>query len=65
MVMAALSFTDVSNKKVARKAAESGVDGLILVASGSGWHDGKINGFAFVDMVSEFPSSQMNTRMLP
>jgi nitronate monooxygenase len=49
-----LVFSDVSDVKFARKAAETGVDGLILVASGAGGHAGEINSFAFVDMVREF-----------
>ncbi len=49
-----LVFSDVSDLKFARKAAEAGVDGLILVASGAGGHAGQINGFAFVDMVRSF-----------
>jgi nitronate monooxygenase len=47
-------FSDVSDLKFARKAAETGVDGLILVASGAGGHSGQINSFAFVDMVRTF-----------
>lgn len=49
-----LVFSDVSNVKFAKKAAEAGVDGLILVASGAGGHAGNINSFAFVDMVRVF-----------
>jgi nitronate monooxygenase len=49
-----LVFSDVSDLKFALKAAESGVDGLILVASGAGGHAGQINSFAFVDMVRNF-----------
>ncbi|MFB3165060.1 nitronate monooxygenase [Neobacillus sp. 179-J 1A1 HS] len=49
-----LVFSDVSDLKFARKAAETGVDGLILVASGAGGHAGQINSFAFVDMVRTF-----------
>ncbi|MED4206441.1 nitronate monooxygenase [Neobacillus mesonae] len=49
-----LVFSDVSDVKFARKAAEAGVDGLILVASGAGGHAGQINGFAFVDTVRSF-----------
>ncbi|MEH7482633.1 nitronate monooxygenase [Neobacillus drentensis] len=49
-----LVFSDVSDLKFAQKAAESGVDGLILVASGAGGHAGQINSFAFVDMVRNF-----------
>lgn len=49
-----LVFSDVSDVKFARKAAESGVDGLILVANGAGGHAGEINSFAFVDSVRTF-----------
>ncbi|CRK83312.1 NAD(P)H-dependent flavin oxidoreductase [Neobacillus massiliamazoniensis] len=49
-----LVFSDVSDLKFAKKAAEAGVDGLILVASGAGGHAGQINSFAFVDMVRTF-----------
>lgn len=49
-----LVFSDVSDLKFARKAAEAGVDGLILVANGAGGHAGQINSFAFVDTVRKF-----------
>ncbi len=49
-----LVFSDVSDVKFARKAAETGVDGLILVANGAGGHAGELNGFAFVDSVRTF-----------
>jgi nitronate monooxygenase len=49
-----LVFSDVSDIKFAKKAAEAGVDGLILVASGAGGHAGNLNGFAFVDSVRTF-----------
>lgn len=49
-----LVFSDVSDLKFAKKAAETGVDGLILVASGAGGHAGEINSFAFVDCVRNF-----------
>lgn len=49
-----LVFSDVSDVKFAKKAAETGIDGLILVASGAGGHAGQINGFAFIDMVRSF-----------
>ncbi|MFJ5716820.1 NAD(P)H-dependent flavin oxidoreductase [Neobacillus sp. NPDC093127] len=49
-----LVFSDVSDLKFAKKAAEAGVDGLILVANGAGGHAGQINSFAFVDMVRTF-----------
>lgn len=49
-----LVFSDVSDVKFAKKAAETGVDGLILVASGAGGHAGELNSFAFVDSVRTF-----------
>ena len=49
-----LVFSDVSSVNFAKKAAETGVDGLILVASGAGGHAGDINSFAFVDSVRTF-----------
>ncbi|WP_423406768.1 NAD(P)H-dependent flavin oxidoreductase [Heyndrickxia sp. MSNUG] len=49
-----LVFSDVSDVNFARKAAETGVDGLILVASGAGGHAGEMNSFAFVDSVRTF-----------
>ena len=47
-------FADVSNLAFARKAADTGIDGLVLVSSGAGGHTGKISPFAFVDAVREF-----------
>lgn len=41
-------FHDVTNLRHARKAAEAGVDGLILVAGGAGGHAGTINPFALL-----------------
>lgn len=49
-----LVFSDVSDVKFARKAVDSGVDGLILVANGAGGHAGEWNSFAFVDTVRSF-----------
>ncbi|MCF6137730.1 NAD(P)H-dependent flavin oxidoreductase [Pseudalkalibacillus berkeleyi] len=49
-----LVFSDVSNVPHARKAAATGVDGLILVCSGAGGHAGTINSFAFAGAVREF-----------
>ena len=47
-------FADVSNLAFARKAAASGVDGLVLVCAGAGGHTGAISPFAFVAAVREF-----------
>lgn len=49
-----LVFHDVANVHHARKAAESGVDGLILVANGAGGHAGTVNPFALLNEVREF-----------
>lgn len=47
-------FHDIANIRHARKAAEAGVDGLILVANGAGGHAGVINPFALVNEVRQF-----------
>jgi nitronate monooxygenase len=47
-------WTDVGSLAHARKAADRGVDGLILLAAGAGGHTGWINPFAFVRSVREF-----------
>ena len=49
-----LVFHDVTTIKHARKAAEAGVDGLILVSAGAGGHAGTLNPFAFYHEVREF-----------
>lgn len=49
-----LVFADVNSVGFARKAAATGVDGLVLVASGAGGHTGLTAGFAFVDEVRQF-----------
>jgi nitronate monooxygenase len=49
-----LVFSDVINLVHARKAAEKGADGLILVCSGAGGHAGTYNPFAFMSAVKEF-----------
>ncbi|MEJ2410595.1 MAG: nitronate monooxygenase [Novosphingobium sp.] len=49
-----LVFSDVASIKHARRAAESGVDGLILLCAGSGGHTGWLNPFAFVTEVRKF-----------
>lgn len=48
-----LVYADVNSLSFAEKAARTGVDGLILVASGAGGHTGAISGFAFVPAVRE------------
>lgn len=49
-----LVFSDVISLDHARKAAKSGIDGLILVCSGAGGHGGTLNPFAFLKAVKEF-----------
>ena len=49
-----LVWADVNSVAFARKAAATGVDGLVLVAAGAGGHTGQIAGFAFVPEVREF-----------
>ena len=47
-------FHDVINIKHARKAAEQGVDGLILVCAGAGGHAGTLSPFALVREVRQW-----------
>src|SRR5215475_9917670 len=49
-----LVFHDVVNVKHARKAAEQGVDGLILVCAGAGGHAGTLSPFALLAEVRRF-----------
>ena len=49
-----LVFHDVINVEHARKAAASGVDGLILVCAGAGGHGGTMSPFALVAEVRAF-----------
>lgn len=49
-----LVFSDVISLDHARKAAKTGIDGLILVCSGAGGHGGTLNPFAFLKAVKEF-----------
>jgi nitronate monooxygenase len=49
-----LVFHDVINRRHAEKAAEAGVDGLILVCAGAGGHAGLLNPMAFVNEVRSF-----------
>lgn len=46
-----LVFHDVATLRHATKAAEQGVDGLILLTAGSGGHTGSANPFAFVPQI--------------
>ncbi len=43
-----LVFHDIINRRHAEKAAEAGVDGLVLVCAGAGGHAGTLNPFAFM-----------------
>jgi nitronate monooxygenase len=45
---------DVNSILFARKAADAGVDGLLLVACGAGGHTGELSPFAFVETVRAF-----------
>jgi nitronate monooxygenase len=48
-------FHDVTNMRHARKAVDSGADGLILVCGGAGGHAGTLNPFALVpEALAEF-----------
>ncbi|MBI3707406.1 MAG: nitronate monooxygenase [Proteobacteria bacterium] len=49
-----LVFADVSTPEYARKAVQSGADGLVLVCSGAGGHTGQLAAPAFVAAVREF-----------
>lgn len=47
-------FADVMSVEHARKAADAGADGLVLVCHGAGGHTGRLSPFAFIDEVREF-----------
>jgi nitronate monooxygenase len=47
-------FADVMSVEHARKAADAGADGLVLVCHGAGGHTGRLSAFAFVDEVRQF-----------
>ncbi len=49
-----LVFHDVINVRHARKAAENGVDGLILVCAGAGGHAGTLSPFALLREVKQW-----------
>jgi nitronate monooxygenase len=49
-----LVFHDIIKKRHAEKAAEAGVDGLILVAAGAGGHAGTINPMPLVAEIKSF-----------
>ncbi|WP_136681320.1 nitronate monooxygenase family protein [Neptunomonas sp. XY-337] len=47
-------FHDVANLRHAKKAASTGVDGLIAVCGGAGGHAGVLSPFAFVNEIRQF-----------
>jgi len=49
-----LVFADVISEELARKAADAGVDGLVLVCSGAGGHTGELSPMVFVERVRRF-----------
>lgn len=49
-----LVYADVTTTRFAKKAIDSGADGLVLVAAGAGGHTGELSGFAFVEEVRSF-----------
>ncbi len=49
-----LVFHDIIKKRHAEKAAEAGVDGLILVSAGAGGHAGTINPISLVAEIKKF-----------
>ncbi len=49
-----LVFHDIIKKRHAEKAAEAGVDGLILVSAGAGGHAGTINPMSLISEVKKF-----------
>ena len=49
-----LVFHDIIKRRHAEKAAEAGVDGLILVAAGAGGHGGTINPMALINEIKTF-----------
>ena len=54
-----LVFHDVTTTKHAKKAAEAGVDGLILVAAGAGGHAGTWSPFALLQEIRAFFSGTL------
>ncbi|MEK9614046.1 MAG: nitronate monooxygenase family protein [Flavobacteriaceae bacterium] len=49
-----LVFHDIIKKRHAEKAAEAGVDGLILVSAGAGGHAGNLNPMSLVYEIKQF-----------
>ncbi|KZL19859.1 Nitronate monooxygenase [Pseudovibrio axinellae] len=52
-------FADVVNLKLARKAADAGVDGLACISAGAGGHTGHLSPFAFISAIREFYSGRI------
>jgi nitronate monooxygenase len=49
-----LVYSDVATVDHAKKASQTGVDGLILVCAGAGGHGGTLNPFGFINAVKQF-----------
>ena len=49
----AVALHDIANRRLAEKALEAGVDGVIAVAGGAGGHTGTINPFALMNEVRQ------------
>ncbi|WP_129649427.1 NAD(P)H-dependent flavin oxidoreductase [Peristeroidobacter agariperforans] len=49
-----LVLADVGSLKHAKRAADSGVDGLVLLCAGAGGQTGRLNPFAFVEATRRF-----------
>ncbi|WP_067855845.1 NAD(P)H-dependent flavin oxidoreductase [Nocardia shimofusensis] len=49
-----LVIADVVNMRLARKAAEAGVDGMACVCAGAGGHTGHLSPFAFTSAIRDF-----------
>ena len=54
-----LVFHDVTNRRHAEKAAETGVDGIIAVAAGAGGHAGTLSPFALLAEIREVFSGML------
>lgn len=49
-----LVYSDAATVEHAKKAAQTGVDGIILVCAGAGGHGGTLNPFGFINAVKQF-----------
>lgn len=49
-----LVFSDVGSLKHAKRAADAGVDGLVLLCAGAGGQTGRLNPFAFLEATRRF-----------